>query len=98
MRNSEMSIRLNDQVRLLVVSYAFPPVAEVGSIRIAQLCGYLPDYGIEPIVLTVQEQFHEVIDSSRILPPSMQVVRTRMGSTPMSWYRSVKQFFRSSTR
>jgi len=93
-----MSVRPIRRVRLLVISYTFPPVAEVGSIRISQLCGYLPDYGIEPIVLTVQEQFHEAIDPSRVSPPCIQVVRTRMGPTPISWYKIVKQFVSSPGR
>jgi len=85
-------------LRILVVSHVFPPQAEVGSIRIAQLCRYLPDYGIEPVVLTVQEQFYEAIDPSRTLPTSMQVVRTRMMSTPVEWYGSMKRFFKFSVR
>jgi len=85
-------------LRILVVSYAFPPLAEVGSIRIAQLCRYLPDYGIKPVVLTVQEKFYQTIDPTRTLDGSMRVVRTPMMSTPLDWYGSMKRLFKSSVR
>jgi glycosyltransferase involved in cell wall biosynthesis len=81
-----------------VVSHAFPPQAEVGSIRIVQLCRYLPDHGIEPVVLTVQEQFYEAVDSSRTVPTFIKVMRTRQMSTPLDWYRTTKRFFTSSVR
>ena len=41
-------------MRVLLVSYAFPPVGGAGVQRIAKLAKYLPRAGIEPWVLTVQ--------------------------------------------
>jgi glycosyltransferase involved in cell wall biosynthesis len=78
-------------LRVLAVSYTFPPLGEVGSIRIAQLCRYLPENKIEPIVLTVQEQFYETLDHSRVQPPGVRVLRTPMMSTPLDWYGNLKR-------
>ncbi len=83
-------------LRILVVSYTFPPQAEVGSIRIAQFCRYLPECGIEPTVLSVEEQFYESVDHSRTLPGSLRVLRTPRNSNPLEWYRSLKQIIKAS--
>ena len=91
-----MEGKILDPLRILVVSYAFPPQAEVGSIRIAQLCRYLPEHGIEPIVLTVEERFYEAVDSSRAMPASMKVLRTPQMSTPLDWYGKIKRSITSS--
>jgi glycosyltransferase involved in cell wall biosynthesis len=42
-------------MRVLVVAYYFPPKGGAGTQRFAKFCKYLPDYGIEPVVLTVSE-------------------------------------------
>ena len=39
--------------RLLVISFYYPPIMSAGSVRIGKLVKYLPEYGWEPIVLTV---------------------------------------------
>ncbi|MGA8273497.1 MAG: glycosyltransferase, partial [Candidatus Sulfotelmatobacter sp.] len=83
-------------LRILVVSHTFPPQAEVGSIRVAQLCRYLSEYEIEPVVLTVDERFYRTVDPSRTVPPSIKVMRTRVMSTPLEWYGSVKGFLTPS--
>ena len=38
--------------RLLIVTYVFPPFAAVGVYRILKFCKYLPDFGINPVILT----------------------------------------------
>ncbi len=90
------SERFLKPLRILVVSYTFPPQAEVGSIRIAQFCRYLPECGIEPTVLSVEEQFYESVDHSRTLPGSLRVLRTPRNSNPLEWYRSLKQIIKAS--
>ena len=85
-------------VRVLIISHAFPPQAEVGSIRIAQFCRYLPEYGIEPVVLTVEERFYEAVDYSRMAPPSVRVLRTPMITTPLEWYRTAKRLLHPLVR
>jgi len=74
-------------LKLLVVSYAFPPQAEVGALRLAHLCRYLPEYGIQPVVLTVQERFYSNLDRSIPFPREAKVVRTPVSSTPLDLYK-----------
>jgi hypothetical protein len=74
-----------------MVSYAFPPYAKVGSIRIAQFCRYLPEFGIEPIVLSVEERFYESLDRSRALPSSLRLLRTHKIANPVEWVGSAKR-------
>ncbi|MCA8974644.1 MAG: glycosyltransferase [Planctomycetes bacterium] len=38
--------------RLLVVAYYFPPRGGAGTQRFAKFCKYLPEHGVEPVVLT----------------------------------------------
>jgi len=40
-------------LQVLIISYNFPPDAEVGAKRVTRLCRYLPEFGISPIVLTI---------------------------------------------
>ena len=62
----------------------------------AQFCRYLPEFGIEPTVLSVEERFCERVDHSRTLPPSLRVLRTPRNSTPVDWYQSLKRIFKRS--
>jgi glycosyltransferase involved in cell wall biosynthesis len=78
-------------IRLLTVSYTFPPDEAVGGLRLARFCRYLPEYGIQPIVLSVDDRFYEGLDYSVELPEHLQVVRTGSMSTPIDWYRRIRQ-------
>ncbi len=51
-------------MKALVVSYAFPPVGGAGVQRVLKLVKYLPCYGIEPTVLTVQNPSVPLTDES----------------------------------
>jgi glycosyltransferase involved in cell wall biosynthesis len=46
-------------MRILLVTYHFPPDAEVGGVRPYQIARYLPEFGIEPWVLTVEARHAE---------------------------------------
>jgi Glycosyltransferase Family 4 len=76
-------------MRVLFLSYTFPPDIAVGGLRIARLCRYLPECGIEPIVLTVEESFYEGVDRSVPLPEQLKIIRTSCISTPLDWYRKI---------
>jgi len=39
---------------LLIVSFYFPPIMSAGSVRIGKFAKYLPEFGWNPVVLTVQ--------------------------------------------
>lgn len=41
--------------RVLIVSFLFPPMNNIGALRIGKFAKYLPQFGWEPIVLTVNE-------------------------------------------
>jgi hypothetical protein len=41
--------------RVLIVSFVFPPLNDIGAVRIGKFAKYLPQFGWEPIVLTVNE-------------------------------------------
>ncbi|MGB3970280.1 MAG: glycosyltransferase, partial [Planctomycetota bacterium] len=43
-------------MRVLIVAYYFPPKGGAGTQRFAKFCQFLPEHGIEPVVLTVAEQ------------------------------------------
>jgi len=63
--------------RVLIVSYYFPPQSYIGSLRLGKLAKYLPEYGWEPVVLTVDP---ERKNSGNFLPVEMscgRVIRTR---------------------
>lgn len=78
-------------MKILLISYAFPPVAEVGGKRIARFCRYLPSNGVEPIVLTVDQGDYEAVDPSYAPPAGVRVVRTSVASGRLDRYvRSVK--------
>lgn len=84
---------MHRQLRVLVVSHTFPPLAEVGTIRVTQLCRYLPEWGVEPIVLSAQPRSHETQDDSRKLPAVLRVLRAPTMSTPLDWYGVARRRF-----
>jgi glycosyltransferase involved in cell wall biosynthesis len=78
---------LGSELPVLFVSYIFPPVGEVGAKRIERFCRYLPDFGIRPVVLTVQPEYYRYPDPSYHPPEHLQIVRTAMRRMPLDWYR-----------
>ena len=64
--------------RVLIVTYHFPPNAEVGSRRPLALANYLPDFGWEPTVLTVRKPDQVAVDPRTLeeLRPGVRVVRS----------------------
>jgi glycosyltransferase involved in cell wall biosynthesis len=68
---------MEEPLRALVVSYAFPPVGGAGVQRVLKLVKYLPGYGITPSVLTVDNPSVPLLDSSlaREVAPEVTVLR-----------------------
>lgn len=66
-------------LRVLVVSYAFPPVGGAGVQRMLKLVKYLPDHGVLPSVLTVARPSVPVMDASLLaeVPKEVTVLRAR---------------------
>ena len=65
--------------RLLVVTYYFPPSGGAGVQRVLKWVKYLPDFGVEPVVLTVEAGAYPKLDATlaRDVPPGVPVHRTR---------------------
>jgi glycosyltransferase involved in cell wall biosynthesis len=80
-------------LRVLIVSYHFPPDSEVGGVRPHQIARYLPDFGIEPWVLTVEDRFAESPNAglAPVGVPEHRIIRTAIGPT---LYDRVKSLWR----
>ncbi|MFW5741391.1 MAG: glycosyltransferase, partial [Myxococcota bacterium] len=68
---------MSDQLRALLVSYAFPPVGGAGIQRSVKLAKFLPEFDIQPSVLTVRNPSVPLRDDTfdRDFPPGMEIVR-----------------------
>ncbi len=77
---------MGSSLQILVVSHTYPPEGEVGGLRVARFCRYLPEFGVCPIVLTVQEQFYKYHDDSFLGPPGIRIERTKKLPTPLDLY------------
>ena len=49
---------------MLMLSYAFPPVAASGTFRVARFAMYLPEFGWRPVVVTANHYVLDVIAGS----------------------------------
>lgn len=86
----------SEPLSVLVVSYIFLPVGEVGAKRIGEFCRYLPEAGIRPVVLTAQERFYKFQDASVPPPEGIQLARTTVWPTPLELYARLRR--RSASR
>ncbi|HHH11263.1 MAG TPA: hypothetical protein ENK23_04225, partial [Sorangium sp.] len=57
-------LAMMDRLRVLLIAYAFPPVGGAGVQRAVKLVKYLPDWGIDAAVLTVENPSVPLTDSS----------------------------------
>ncbi|HEV3190830.1 MAG TPA: glycosyltransferase, partial [Polyangiaceae bacterium] len=69
---------MRDNLRALVVSYAFPPVGGAGVQRVLKLVKYLPSHRVRPAVLTVANASVPLHDESlaRDIPEFTEILRT----------------------
>lgn len=79
-------------VKLLVISHCFPPDAQVGGLRVAEFCAHLPEFGVQPIVLTIDDKYRLRLDHSFSPVAKLRVERTEVEATRMDWYRRSKAF------
>ncbi|RMG41777.1 MAG: hypothetical protein D6725_00835 [Planctomycetota bacterium] len=65
--------------RVLFISYTFPPIASVGSLRPTKFVKYLPEFGWHPTVLTVANPSAPLVDGALCdeIPPGVPVIRAR---------------------
>jgi glycosyltransferase involved in cell wall biosynthesis len=84
--------------KLLLVSYHFPPDAEVGGLRVQKFAKYLPLYGWEPFVLSVDESYYPLKDFERVKDVNCKVFRTKMMLNPRQTYTKLKSLISFATR
>ena len=53
--------------KILLISYHFPPSAEVGGLRIANFARRLPRFEWKPYVLTVKDRYVQAVDPERLI-------------------------------
>jgi glycosyltransferase involved in cell wall biosynthesis len=82
--------------RVLLITFHFPPDAAVGAIRPAQFAKYLPEFGWEPFVLTVNPKHYDHLNPLGLdeHPRAAPVIRTGMFRNPSFYYRLLKRTFR----
>lgn len=78
--------------KILIITYYWPPSGGAGVQRWVKFVKYLPDYGIEPIVLTVDPEYasYPVVDKSLMneLPPNLKVYYTK-SNEPFNYYKKI---------
>jgi glycosyltransferase involved in cell wall biosynthesis len=70
---------VDDPLRALLVSYAFPPTGGVSVGRASKLAKYLPEHGVRPAVLTASNPSVPLKDESllRDVSPGLEILRSR---------------------
>ena len=67
--------------RILIVSYHFPPYSGGATIRVHNFVKYLPGFGINPVVLTVEDKYYPTVYRNEQLldefDNSVEIFRTR---------------------
>ncbi|MFZ1081948.1 MAG: glycosyltransferase [Candidatus Kryptoniota bacterium] len=74
--------------KVLIVSYYFPPSGGPGVQRVLKFVKYLPQFGFEPVVLTVADADFPAVDESLLqsIPKDIKVIRTKIFE-PYNLYR-----------
>ncbi|MBN1780440.1 glycosyltransferase family 4 protein [bacterium] len=76
--------------KVLIIAYYFPPSGGAGVQRVMKFVKYLPEFGWEPLVLTVNENAgFPVRDSSLLneIPKDIRVIRTRIFEPYRAFHR-----------
>ena len=84
--------------KVLMISYFFPPLGGSGVQRTLKFVKYLPTYGLQPIVSTVQSGHNFAYDESLLneIPDTVQVYRS--SSLETLWLRRLIEKFASLRR
>lgn len=66
--------------KVLIITYYWPPSGGAGVQRWVKFCKYLPDFNIEPIILTVKNGTYPLIDETLIaqIPENLKVYRSKI--------------------
>lgn len=70
---------MNDKKKVLIITYYWPPSGGSGVQRWVKFCKYLPDFGIEPIVLTVENGTYPLVDATleKEIAPNLNVYTSK---------------------
>jgi glycosyltransferase involved in cell wall biosynthesis len=69
---------LRETRRILFAAYYFPPDVAVGGLRVSKFVRYMPEFGLEPYVITVKDQYRERIDNKRLVDiENIRIIKTR---------------------
>ncbi|MBI5464677.1 MAG: glycosyltransferase family 4 protein [Ignavibacteriales bacterium] len=76
--------------KVLIITYYFPPSGGPGVQRVLKFAKYLPTFGWQPVVLTVENGDFPARDESLMaeIPSEAKVYRTKIFE-PYSWYRKL---------
>lgn len=71
---------MSESKKVLIITYYWPPSGGAGVQRWVKFCKYLPEFDIEPIVLTVKNGTYPLIDETLTaqIPEQLQVYRSRI--------------------
>lgn len=84
-----MKVSMAFMPRVLLVSYTYPPGFGSGGIRISKFSKFLPEFGWEPVVLTVDPSRYPFRSGLECLVGKEEVVHTKFFD-PLAW---VKRFY-----
>ncbi len=80
--------------KVLIITYYWPPSGGAGVQRWLKLSKYLPDFGIEPIILTVDEHHasYPILDETLLLDvdPDLKVIKTKSFEV-LNWYKKFQK-------
>ena len=79
---------MSSRKKVLIVAYYFPPSGGPGVQRVLKFVKYLPEFGWDPVVLTVRDGDYPAVDESLLneVPPQVPVIRTKI-LEPYTLYR-----------
>jgi glycosyltransferase involved in cell wall biosynthesis len=69
--------------KVLIVSFFFPPANLIGAVRVGKFAKYLPEFGWEPMILTVDK----IQDSSQTMP--LEIDESKITRTPYFTFRDI---------
>jgi glycosyltransferase involved in cell wall biosynthesis len=70
---------VNKPFKLLLISHGFPPQSHSGVFRASSFAKYLPQFGIDVVVLTAKEPLQSLLHYPQQRGPDTEVVRVRFG-------------------
>lgn len=79
-----------------MIAYHFHPDLEVGALRTVKFAKYLPQFGWEPVIVSVKPTYYEKTDATP-LPLGAKVVRSGKMPTPGDLYLGLKRLVRRKT-